>query len=69
MTVEREQLDEWRAANPREALDEAMQVAIGCVLQYEQSETVRAPVINVLMQCHKRAQEHMALVASGQRLN
>jgi hypothetical protein len=69
MTVERDQLDEWRAANPQAALDEAMQVAIGCVLQYEPNEAVRAPAVNVLIACHRRAQEHMVLIASGRKLN
>jgi hypothetical protein len=68
-TAERDQLDEWRKANPEAALDEAMHVAIGCVLQYEQSETVRKAAINVLIACHRRAQEHMQALAVGRKLN
>jgi hypothetical protein len=55
MNPERDQLDEWRKANPEAALAEAISVAIGCILQYEPSEAKRAGAINVLIECHRRA--------------
>jgi hypothetical protein len=55
MSPERDQLDEWRKANPEAALAEAISVAIGCVLQHESNEARRAGAINVLIECHQRA--------------
>jgi hypothetical protein len=55
MSPERDQLDEWRKANPEAALAEAVSVAIGCILTYELDEAKRKAAIDVLIECHRRA--------------
>jgi hypothetical protein len=55
MSPERDQLDEWREANPLAALHEAVTVAIGCILQHEPDEAKRAAAIDTLIACHKAA--------------
>jgi hypothetical protein len=66
VTPERDEIDEWREANPEAALAEAISVAIGCILQHESDEARRAAAINVLIECHRRA---LAEFAPARRLN
>jgi hypothetical protein len=53
--IERDQLDEWRKANPEAALAEAISVSVGCILTYEPDEALRKQAIDVLIVCHRRA--------------
>ena len=56
MTVtDRDEMDAWREANPLAALNEAVTVAIGCILTHELDEAKRKAAIDVLIECHRRA--------------
>jgi hypothetical protein len=66
--IARDEIDEWREANPEAALAEAISVAIGCVLQHESDEAKRKAAIDVLIECHRRALAEFA-PERRQRLN
>jgi hypothetical protein len=53
--IERDEMDEWRAANPEAALNEAISLAIGAVITHEPDEAKRKAAIDVLIECHRRA--------------
>jgi hypothetical protein len=53
--IERDEMDAWRRENPLLALNEAISVAIGCILQHEPNEAKRAAAISTLIECHRRA--------------
>jgi hypothetical protein len=55
MVIERDEHGEWRAAHPAAALNEAVSLAIGCILTHELDEAKRKAAIDVLIECHRRA--------------
>jgi hypothetical protein len=61
--------DEWRAANPEAALNEAISLAIGCILTHEPNEERRKVVIGTLISAHRAAQAEFAAIASKPMLN
>jgi hypothetical protein len=65
--IEREQheYDEWREAHPEAALNEAISVAIGCILTHEPDEQRRKVAIDTLILAHRAAQAEFAAVAAG----
>jgi hypothetical protein len=46
--------DEWRAANPLLALNEAVGVVVGMVITHTQDETLRKQVVTALIEAHRK---------------
>jgi hypothetical protein len=69
--IDRDEMDEWRAANPLLALNEGVTLAIGMVLRLEPDEYRRRLAIDTLITAHRKAQAEFAAVAAGheRRLN
>ena len=70
-TSAHDEMDAWREANPLLALNEAISVAIGCVLTHEPNEERRKVAIDTLILAHRAARAEFAAIASRQprRLN
>jgi hypothetical protein len=69
MTIARDEMDEWREANPEAALNEAISLAIGVILTHESDEAKRKAAIDVLIECHRKALAEFAPERRERRLH